>query len=84
MINSYYGLEREQDAKLMDEAHQKSFLSYMGYGNPYIIVRANSWRAEGSEVAPLTNNEFSRLIDFRMYKYPERLERIISTKNSRF
>lgn len=83
-MNNYFELEREQDSKLMEEAKGKSFLSLLGDSQPYIVVRANAWRIEGRDVSPLTSTGLSRMLDFRMYKFPERMEKIISSTKCKF
>lgn len=83
LMNNYYELEREQDARLMDEAQKKSIFGIIGSDKPYIVVKGNSWRIEGRKVTPLSRSGISRMLDFRMYKYPERTERVISSVNSK-
>lgn len=73
LMDLYYRLEHEQNAKVMDEAkHGKG--TFMEMAKNVIIVRGNSWMIREGEVSPLGKVESSMLIDGNSYLNPDLYE----------
>jgi hypothetical protein len=73
LMQLYYRLEREEQAKMMNKINEGegSFLQFI---KNTTIVRGNSWKIGEREVSPLGNIESKMLIDSSSYLNPELYE----------
>ncbi|MDQ1771020.1 hypothetical protein GQR60_11510 [Labilibaculum sp. A4] len=73
LMEFYYRLEREENAKAMDQAkNQKGFLSQIAKN--IVIVRGNSWKHGEQESRPLADIRSEMLVDAECYLNPDLYE----------
>lgn len=73
LMELYYRLEREENAKIMDRSrNQEGFLSHLA--KKMIIVRGNSWKHGEQEVRPLAEIRSEMLVDAESYLNPDLYE----------
>lgn len=73
LLEFYYGLQHEEDRKLMGNIDEKEpFLSMV---KTVKIVRGNSWQIRDNEVSPLGKMEYTFALDKNMYKNPDLFDR---------
>lgn len=73
LMQLYYRLEREEQAKMMNKINEGEG-SFLQLVKNTIIVRGNSWKIGDREVSPLGNIESKMLIDGNSYLNPDLYE----------
>ncbi|PQJ79394.1 hypothetical protein [Polaribacter porphyrae] len=74
LMDLYYRLEMEENAKMMDEAREGRG-TFLEMTSKVIVVRGNSVKYDDREPMPLARIEHSTLIDASSYLNPELYER---------
>lgn len=73
LMELYYRLEREENAKIMDRSrNQEGFLSHLA--KKMIIVKGNSWKHGEQEVRSLAEIRSEMLVDAESYLNPDLYE----------
>jgi len=73
LMQLYYRLEKEEQAKMMNKINEGEG-SFLQFVKNTTIVRGNSWKIGDREVSPLGNIESKMLIDGSSYLNPELYE----------
>ncbi len=74
LMQLYYRLEREEQAKMMSKINKGGEGSLMHLFKNTIIVRGNSWKIGDREVSPLGKIESKMLVDGSSYLNPDLYE----------
>ncbi|SIS57288.1 hypothetical protein SAMN05421786_101275 [Chryseobacterium ureilyticum] len=85
LMDLYYRLEHENQAKMMEEIKdgKGTFLEHLGKTN--VIVRGNAWKSDGQDnVGALTGHQYSVYLDGRTYKNPDLYEYILNSDKSKY